>query len=103
MDEYLTVSQVAALKAVSHKAVYKAVSEGRLPSTRVLGRIGLKPTDVEAWVPRARTVRRVSKPTSEETKRRISESQKLRWASRSQSTNKLKDASTHDTPIEAGI
>ncbi|HEX9998608.1 MAG TPA: helix-turn-helix domain-containing protein [Abditibacterium sp.] len=86
MDEYLTVSQVASLKGVSLKAVYKAVSEGRLSSTRILGRMGLRPADVEAWVPRVRTVRRVSKPTSEETKRRISETQKLRWAARSQST-----------------
>jgi excisionase family DNA binding protein len=51
MEEYLSPQQAAERKGVAVQTIYKAVSEGRLPSTRILGRIGLSPTDVDAWEP----------------------------------------------------
>lgn len=83
-DQFLSVSQVAQLKGVSRNAVYKAVSEKRLPSQQIVGHIALRVADVEAWNPRERTGRRQGVKFSEETKQRISESQRLRWQKRKQ-------------------
>ncbi len=83
-DQYLSVSQVAQLKGVSRNAVYKAVSEKRLPSQLIVAHIALRAADVEAWNPRERTGRRQGAKFSEETKQRIAESQRLRWQKRKQ-------------------
>jgi excisionase family DNA binding protein len=89
----LSVQQAAQLKGVSPSAVYAAVADGRLPHVRVLGRIGLKENDIAAWVPRAyadrpgtpaRGGRPLGLPISEETRSRMSEAQRLRWAERKQ-------------------
>ncbi len=81
-DQLLSVSQVAQLKGVSRNAVYKAVSEKRLPSQQIVGHIALRAADVEAWNPRERTGRREGVKVTEETKQRIAESQRLRWQKR---------------------
>jgi len=85
-DDYLPVNQVAKLKGISRNAVYKAVSEGRLASVRIVG-IAIKRADAELWVPKSRVGRRVGKPTSEEAKAKISEAQKARWQKRKQEVN----------------
>lgn len=51
MDEFLTTKDAAQLKGVSIATIYKAIEEKRLPSTRVLGRIAIKPADLEAYEP----------------------------------------------------
>lgn len=56
-DDYLSVSQVAQLKGVSRNAVYKAVREGRLFSVFLVGVIGVKREDAQAWSPKSRTGR----------------------------------------------
>jgi excisionase family DNA binding protein len=48
-DEYLTVQEAATRKAVTVNAIYNAIRDGRLPSRRVLGRIALLPSDVDAF------------------------------------------------------
>lgn len=75
----LSVSQVALSKGVSRNAVYKAVREGRLPSTELVGTVAIRWTDVEAWQARRRVGRVVGKPASPEAKAKISASQRLRW------------------------
>lgn len=81
-DEYLTVSQVATLKSVSRNAVYKAVHDGRLAATQLVGRVAIRRTDAHNWTPRERTGRRKGVPTSEAAKAKIAESQRLRWKKR---------------------
>jgi len=51
MENLMTVEEAAALKGVSIATLYKAIREGRLPSQRVLGRVGLLRADVEAYEP----------------------------------------------------
>jgi excisionase family DNA binding protein len=87
----LTVEEAAVLKGISRSAVYTAVSEGRLPFRRVLGRIGLRQSDVVRWTPRsyrdrpgAKSGRPKGIPASTVTKQRISQAQKQRWALRQQ-------------------
>ena len=81
-DQYLSVSQVANLKGVSRNAVYKAVREGRLVSTKLVGVVAIRRSDAEAWSARSRTGRKTGKPTSEEAKAKISVAQRLRWQKR---------------------
>ncbi len=90
-DKLLTPQEAATLKAVSRTAIYAAISEGRLPAIQILGRLGLRETDVQNWQPcgskgHVRAKRRSGKPKgslqTEDAKRRISESQKRRWAQR---------------------
>ena len=81
-DEYLTVCQVATLKSVSRNAVYKAVHDGRLAATQLVGRVAIRRTDAQNWIPRERTGRRKGVPTSEAAKAKIAESQRLRWKRR---------------------
>ena len=78
--ELLTVQQAAQLRNVSRNAVYKAVTDGRLPCRRVLGHIGLRKTDVLAWD--CKNGRRRRQPMSAESRGKLSESQKQRWAKR---------------------
>lgn len=87
--QLLTANEAAQLKGVTIASIYAAVKEDRLPHTRVLRRIGLNKADVLAWVPRAYAGRPGTKsgrpkgtPLSENTKKRISQSQKRRWAKR---------------------
>lgn len=77
-DNYLSVNQVAQLKGVSRNAVYKAVSEGRLASVRIVG-VAIQRVDAEEWTPKSRTGRRKGISTPEEIKAKISEAQKARW------------------------
>ena len=89
--DLLSVPEVAKLKGVSPSGVYLAVQEGRLPSCRVLGKIGIRRADAEAWTPisyrgrpGANGRRKPGIPMSEEAKRKLSDSQKERWRQRKQ-------------------
>lgn len=88
-NQLITPEEAARMKSVSAAAIYAAVRENRLPHTRVLRRIGLRKTDVMRWEPRsygnrigARSGRAKGTAMKAETKARISESQKRRWAER---------------------
>ena len=81
-DDLLTIPDAARRKGVSRSAVYKAVAQGRLPVQSVLGRFALRAADVEAWRPKEQRGRRKGTAMSEESKVRISEGQKRRWAQR---------------------
>ena len=81
-DEYLTVNQVAVAKGVSRNAVYKAVRDGRLAATTLVGRVAIRRTDADTWTPGERTGRRKGVPTSDAAKAKIAESQRLRWKRR---------------------
>jgi len=92
----ITPDEAAQLKSVTRAAIYAAIAEGRLPATRILGRLALKRKDVVAWVPRSyagRPGRKSGPPVgirlSEEAKQRISEGQKRRWQQRKQITLKV--------------
>ena len=89
----LTVDEAAQLKGVTRAAIYAAVKEGRLPHERVLRRIGLRRQDVEAWQPIAsagrsgvgsRGGRKRGTRHSQETRARIAEAARRRWAQRRQ-------------------
>ena len=87
--EYITPAEAARLKDVSRAAIYLAIKEGRLNAEKVLGRVALKKAEVQAWTPMRYagrpgvTARRPKGiPMSEETRARISASQKARWARR---------------------
>ena len=87
----LTPAEAATRKGVSRAAIYAAVAEGRLPHTRVLGRIGVREDDLVAWIPvqyGERAGRKGGRPEgismSEAARTRISEAQKRRWAQRKQ-------------------
>jgi excisionase family DNA binding protein len=91
--QLLTPLEAAILKGVSRAAIYTAIKEGRLPHTRILGRIALKKSDVAAWTPmsyKGRPGVNARRPKglamSEEAKARISESQKRRWEQRKQAS-----------------
>lgn len=51
MENLLTPQEAAQRKGVAVQTIYKAIAERRLPSERVLGRIGLRPGDVDAYQP----------------------------------------------------
>lgn len=80
--QYLSVTQVAELKKISRNAVYKAVSQGRLPATKIGGFVVIRVADVETWIPKVRTGRRKGVSVSEETKAKIAQAQRLRWQKR---------------------
>ncbi len=83
----LSVSEAAKLKGVTRAAVYGAIADGRLPHERILGHLALRETDVLAWTPLGiKTGRPKGIPMSEESKARLSESQRRRWAQRKQSS-----------------
>ena len=84
LNQYLSVTQVAKQKQISRNAVYKAIREGRLPSTQIAGLVVVKTKDAEVWMPKARTGRHSGSKSSEETKAKIAESQRLRWQKRKQ-------------------
>lgn len=90
-NELLSVGQAAKLKGVSRTAVYHAISRGSLPHIRIINHIALREGDVLAWElvryagrpgSKGRGGRPKGIPMSAETKRRISEAQKQRWAER---------------------
>ena len=83
-NQYLSVTQVANQKQISRNAVYKAIREGRLPSTQIAGLVVVRVKDVEAWMPKSRTGRHSGSKSSEETKAKIAEAQRLRWQKRKQ-------------------
>jgi excisionase family DNA binding protein len=49
--DYITVREAAARKGVSVPAIYRAIERGALPSAHVLGRVALRPADVDAYEP----------------------------------------------------
>ena len=48
MDQYITVKEAATRKNVTESTIYRAIREQRLAATTVLGRIALRPEDVDA-------------------------------------------------------
>lgn len=85
----LTVVEAAKLKGVSRSAVYAAIADGRLPHVLILGKLGLKESEVRNWEPVRYGGRPGKKggrpkgiPVSAETKEQISQSQKKRWDKR---------------------
>ena len=92
-NELITVDEAATLKGVTKAAVYAAVKEGRLPHERVLRRIAVRRDAVEAWQPIAYRDRPGSGPKggrkagshqTEETRAKIAEAARRRWAARRQ-------------------
>lgn len=81
-DKWLTPAQAALLKKVSRATIYTAISESRLPSTRVLGRLALLERDVKEWTPKKNAGRPKGIVVSPETRKRMSEAHKKRWANR---------------------
>jgi excisionase family DNA binding protein len=81
-DTWLTVPEAAQVKGVSDSAIYKAISDGRLPSQRVLGRVAVRRSDIYQWEPVPQGGRRQRAQHSVETKARISEGMKKRWQQR---------------------
>ena len=49
--EYLTPKEAAERKGVALATIYKAIERGNLPSYRVLGRVAVKASDVDAYTP----------------------------------------------------
>ena len=49
MEEFLTTREAADQKGVALATIYEAVKRGDLASTKVLGRIGIKPIDLDAY------------------------------------------------------
>lgn len=86
-QDILTPSQAAKLKKVSRTAIYNALADGRLRGVRVLGRIGIARHALKEWRPQARVGRSPGKPMSAESKRKLSETQKRRWATRKTTKN----------------
>ena len=85
-SKLITPDEAAQLKAVTRASIYAAITAGRLPATRILGRLALKEVDVLAWTPRAYKGRPGGKSgpergitMSDQTKARMSEGQKQRW------------------------
>lgn len=81
-QQYLTPDEAARLKGVSRTTIYSAIADGRLPHTRMLGRLALRKADVLAWVPRRYTGRPKGIPASAETRERMSQAHKRWWAKR---------------------
>lgn len=75
----MTVAEAARQKRVSRSAIYKAIEQKRLKSQWVLGRMALSHEEITLWQPHTKPGWPKGKPVSEETKARISESQKRRW------------------------
>ncbi len=82
INQYLSVTQVAKQKQISRNAVYKAIRDGRLPSVQIAGLVVVKVKDTEAWMPKTRTGRLGGSKSSDETKAKIAETQRLRWQKR---------------------
>ncbi len=80
----LTPAEAAQIKGVSRSAIYAAIADGRLPHSRVLGRLGLRESDVKAWVPRQDVGRPPGTRQECGVRARISASQKRSWARRKQ-------------------
>ncbi len=78
----LTVTQAANLKGVTRSAVYAAIKDGRLAHRLVLGHFAVREADVLAWTPAPYMGRRKGTKLSDESKDRISQAQKKRWAQR---------------------
>ena len=78
--DLLTPAQAAQLKGVSRTTIYSAIAEGRLPCVRVLGRLALEKADVLEWTPRKNAGRPRGIIVSDDTRKKMSESHKRRWA-----------------------
>lgn len=81
-EALLTVAEVARLKGVTRSAVYAAITQGRLPYRRVLGRLGIRAGTTRAWQPVRWPGRPPGIPMGTDARRRISQSQKRRWRQR---------------------
>jgi excisionase family DNA binding protein len=51
LDQYLTPRQAAERKGVAVPTIYKAIERGQLPAVRLLNRVALRVTDVDAYQP----------------------------------------------------
>ena len=89
LDKLITPAEAARRKGVSHPTIYSAIADGRLPGVHVLGRLALREDDVEAWEPinyagrpgvKGRGGRPRGTPATPETRARLAEAQRHRWA-----------------------
>lgn len=80
LPKLLTITDVAKLKGLSRTAVYNATNSGVLPYTQLLGKRAVRESDAKKWQPTGKkTGRPKGVAVSAETKRKISEGQKVRW------------------------
>ena len=49
-DDYLTVREVAREASLSEKSIRREIDDGRLPVTRLRGKVTVKGSDVLAWL-----------------------------------------------------
>ena len=103
LDELLTPTQAAQRKGVSRPTIYSAIADGRLPGVRVLGRLALRESDVVAWEPinyagrpgaKGRGGRPRGTPATPETRVRLAEAQRRRWAKEKEVEPEVKSAAT---------
>ena len=50
-EEYISVQEAASRKNVAATTIYEAVKRGEIPAHRFMGRVALKPSDVDAFQP----------------------------------------------------
>ena len=50
-EELLTVNEVVARKGVTKTTVYRAIERGQLAAVKVLGTVGIRAADAEAYEP----------------------------------------------------
>lgn len=48
-EELLTPAEAAKRKGVAPATIYRAVNDGRLACVRILGRIGIRPADLDGF------------------------------------------------------
>lgn len=75
----LTPQEAAWLKKVSRSTIYSAIAEGRLPATRVLGRIAIQEADLKAWMPIPHAGRKKGFAVSPQAKTRMSQARSRWW------------------------
>jgi len=49
-DDFLTMLEAAAIAAVTHQSIYRAVSESRLKSTTLYGKKLIRPSDLANYI-----------------------------------------------------
>lgn len=51
MEEFLTIREAAARKGVAPSTIYNAIERGDIDSVNVLGRIAVRPADLDKYEP----------------------------------------------------
>ena len=80
-QKLLTPAEAAKLRGISRAAIYKAISQGRLPHQLILGRIALREADVLEWIESGtKPGRPRGIPMTDQTKAVVGEAQRRRWS-----------------------